>query len=85
MVLNEEEPELTEHGINNDCNYWNDDSAKCPRSRSSASDSSAGSSGGPKKPIEYETDPAVLARRQKDIDYGKNTIGYDRYTQQVPK
>ncbi|KAF8057859.1 Slbp [Scenedesmus sp. PABB004] len=33
----------------------------------------------------FETDPKRLLARQKQIDYGKNTLGYERYVQAVPK
>lgn len=35
--------------------------------------------------LERETDALILARRQKQIDFGKNTIGYEKYLEQVPK
>ena len=31
-----------------------------------------------------EEDAHRIAQRQKQIDYGKNTTGYDRYRQLVP-
>ncbi|KAK0131213.1 Oocyte-specific histone RNA stem-loop-binding protein 2 [Merluccius polli] len=36
-------------------------------------------------PTNAETNAAVLKRRQKQIQYGKNTSGYQNYLQQIPK
>ncbi|KAG7282701.1 hypothetical protein CRUP_017627 [Coryphaenoides rupestris] len=36
-------------------------------------------------PTNTETNAAVLKRRQKQIQYGKNTSGYQNYLQQIPK
>jgi len=52
-------------------------------SRNSSSSRSSRSSCG--KPKEKEFDADVLARRQKQIDYGKNSVAYDNYVNKVPK
>lgn len=53
--------------------------------RESSSSSGDGSSQSSRKPIEYEKDMSILERRQKQIDYGKNTLGYENYCREVPR
>ncbi|EFJ45197.1 hypothetical protein VOLCADRAFT_106146 [Volvox carteri f. nagariensis] len=62
------------------------DCTRLPRLQKPAKSNGSQSSGGalPKQPI-ASLDPHRLAQRQKQVDYGKNTIGYQRYLQQVPK
>lgn len=55
------------------------------RYRRESSSSGDGSSQSSRKPTEFETDVAILVRRQKQIDYGKNTLGYENYMQQIPR
>ncbi len=40
---------------------------------------------GPRKAAERETDVHRITQRLKQVEYGKNTLGYARYCEQIPR
>lgn len=64
-----------------------DNSNSCKQEKKSPSKANIKKRVFEKKPFVYvpERDHTVLNRRQKQIDYGKNTLGYQNYVESIPK
>lgn len=71
-------------GVHKKTKHHEDDHGR-ERFRRESTDSGDGSSQSSRRPVEYEKDIEILVRRQKQIDYGKNTLGYANYLEQVPR
>ncbi|KAK5646509.1 hypothetical protein RI129_004973 [Pyrocoelia pectoralis] len=56
-----------------------------PEQEPQSSSMSNGKTSPKKRKREFERDDAILLRRQKQINYGKNTIGYDNYVKSVSR
>lgn len=61
------------------------DDEQSPTKRYRKDSSESSSTGSSFHNRELETNLDILSRRQKQIDYGKNTLGYDNYIREVPK
>lgn len=72
-------------GASKDSNEESKSNMENPLKRARKDSSESSSTGSSFHTRELEADQDVLDRRQKQIDYGKNTIGYDNYVATIPK
>lgn len=78
-------PDSPDQTINSKKMRPNDTGSNYNRRRQRVDSSTSGNSSTSRRDEYFETDPVILQRRQKQIDFGKNTVGYENYLQAVPK